>query len=364
MSEKQKFMIIDGNALVHRAFHALPPLSTKEGMLVNAVYGFTTVLMKALKELKPAYAAVTFDLPGPTFRDELYKEYKAQRIKQPDELYAQIPLIKEVVRAFGISVVEKQGFEADDVIATLSGKSQIPNPKSQIETIIVTGDMDTLQLVDEHTKVYGFRKGFSDTVIYDEAAVKERYGLVPSQMVAYKALRGDPSDNIPGVKGIGEKGAATLLQEFGSLEGVYKHVAECGMQNAECRISERILKLLKAYKQDALMGKKLVTLVRDVQIDVALEDCKVLPPDTKKLREVFEKFGFKNLIVRLEEGGKKAQGSLLSSSRHSEEPRGDEESHTANKGLGSLAKLGMTQKRAPRRARFYYCHFGLISTPV
>src|SRR3989338_4311506 len=168
MSEKQKFMIIDGNALVHRAFHALPPLSTKEGMLVNAVYGFTTVLMKALKELKPAYAAVTFDLPGPTFRDELYKEYKAQRIKQPDELYAQIPLIKEVVRAFGISVVEKQGFEADDVIATLSGKSQIPNPKSQIETIIVTGDMDTLQLVDEHTKVYGFRKGFSDTVIYDE----------------------------------------------------------------------------------------------------------------------------------------------------------------------------------------------------
>ena len=294
-------MIIDGNALVHRAFHALPPLSTKDGVLVNAVYGFTTVLMKALKELKPEYAAVAFDLKGGTFRNELYKEYKAQRIKQPQELYDQIPLIKEVVCAFGIPVVEKQGFEADDVIATLShGTWNMEH--GTVETIIVTGDMDALQLVDAHTKVYSFRKGFSDTVIYDEAAVKERYGITPAQMIDYKALRGDPSDNIPGVKGIGEKTATELLQRFGTLVEVYKKVDT---------ISGRVGELLKKYKNDAMLGKKLVTLVRDVDIGVSLEDCKVPVADNKKLREIFEKFGFKNLAARLDEVEKKQQGSLL-----------------------------------------------------
>lgn len=298
---KDRFMIIDGNALVHRAFHALPPLSTKEGMLVNAVYGFTTVLMKALKELQPAYAAVTFDLPGGTFRDELYKDYKAQRIKQPQELYDQLPLVKEVVRAFGIPVVEKQGFEADDVIATLC---QVPGIREQVlEKIIVTGDMDTLQLVDVQTKVYSFRKGFSDTVIYDETAVQERYGLKPNQIVDYKALRGDPSDNIPGVKGVGEKTATELLQQFGTLEEIYKNVQ---------KISGRVGELLQQHRAEALLGKKLVTLVRDIPVDVSLDDCKVLPPNKKQLREVFEKFGFKNLVARLDGEEKKEQGSLLS----------------------------------------------------
>src|SRR3989338_2195237 len=291
----QRFMIIDGNALVHRAFHALPPLSTKDGTLVNAVYGFTTVLMKALKELKPEYAAVAFDLPGGTFRDELYKEYKAQRVKQPQELYDQFPLVKEVVRAFGIPVVEKPGFEGDDIIATLATRSNLPAGKagvkgqvSGVDTIIVTGDMDALQLVDEHTKVYSFRKGFSDVVIYDEAAVKERYGLTPAQMIDYKSLRGDPSDNIPGVKGIGEKGATELLQRFGTLEKIYKTIDT---------ISGRVGELLKERKDDAMLGKKLVTLVHDVPIDVSLEDCKLQPHDNIKLREGFEKFGFKNLLA-------------------------------------------------------------------
>ncbi len=327
-------MIIDGNALVHRAFHALPPLSTKDGVLVNAVYGFTTVLMKALKELKPAYAAVTFDLKGGTFRNELYKEYKAQRIKQPQELYDQIPMIKEVVRAFGIPVVEKQGFEADDVIATLS--SQFTADSSQpVDTIIVTGDMDALQLVDEHTKVYSFRKGFSDTVIYDEAAVKERYGLTPAQMIDYKSLRGDPSDNIPGVRGIGEKTATELLQKFGTLEEVYRKVEECKIKNGKCKISDRVMQLLEEHKEDAMLGKKLVTLVRDVPLDVSRNDCKVFPADNKKLREVFEKFGFKNLVARLDKeevvapiavGVQTKQGSLLDKnpSPQSSPTRGEE----------------------------------------
>ncbi|MBI4135442.1 DNA polymerase I [Candidatus Uhrbacteria bacterium] len=303
---KPRFMIIDGNALLHRAFHALPPLSTKDGKLVNAVYGFTTVLMKALRELKPAYVAVTFDLPGPTFRDELYKEYKAQRVKQPQELYDQLPMIKEVVRAFNIPVVEKVGFEADDVIATLSRKLEIRNLK--LETIIVTGDMDTLQLVDEHTKVYSFRKGFSDTVIYDEAAVKEKYGLRPDQMVDYKSLRGDPSDNIPGVRGIGEKTASELLVEFGSVEKLYFALEHDNTETLEQKgVKRRIQDILRTHKKDALLGKQLVELKHEVPLTVKLADCKVKDPDTQKLRELFEGFEFKNLVKRLDEG----QGSKI-----------------------------------------------------
>src|SRR3989338_796992 len=314
---KERFMIIDGNALVHRAFHALPPLSTKDGKIVNAVYGFTTVLMKALKELKPEYAAVTFDLAAPTFRHKLYKEYKAQRIKQPQELYDQLPLVKEVVRAFDIPVVEKEGFEADDVIATLSRKSQIPSTKSQIETIIVTGDMDTLQLVDENTKIYSFRKGFSDTFIYDAQAVQERYGLTPEQMVDYKALRGDPSDNIPGVRGIGEKTAVELLKEFSSVEKLYKEIDKESVRAKTIR--PKVLELLKQYREDAMLGKKLVELVKDVPLSVSLKDCKLSEPDKNKLKEIFEKFEFRNLLARLEkkdvaaglQPAQKAQGSLL-----------------------------------------------------
>src|SRR3989338_9158154 len=291
----QRFMIIDGNALVHRAFHALPPLSTKDGTLVNAVYGFTTVLMKALKELKPEYAAVAFDLPGGTFRDELYKEYKAKRVKQPQELYDQLPLVKEIVRAFGIPVVEKPGFEADDVIATLARQAKglsltgAKDSPLEIETVIVTGDMDTLQLVDEHTKIYSFRKGFSDTVIYDEKAVQEKYGLRPDQMIDYKALRGDPSDNIPGVRGIGEKTAAELLQKFGTVENLYKEIERLSDEVIKDRgVKPGVLEALRKYKDDGVLGKKLVELKKDVEIKIKIEDCKVGKPDVEKLRELFE----------------------------------------------------------------------------
>ena len=295
MSVQQRFIIIDGNALVHRAFHALPPLSTKEGKLVNAVYGFTTVLLKALKELEPTHLAVTFDLPAPTFRHEMYKEYKATRVKQPQELYDQLPLIKDVVRAFKIPVVELAGYEADDLIATLSKKTEKEMPGA--EDIILTGDMDTLQLVDENTKVYGFRKGLSDLIIYDEKMVKERYGLVPKQLVDYKALRGDPSDNIPGVKGVGEKTATELIQKFGSLEKLYKAVEK---PSGEVEIKPRILELLKQYKADAVLGRALVELVDQIPLKLKVEDCIIQPPDLVKLKELFENFGFKTLLSRVE----------------------------------------------------------------
>jgi len=172
---KYTLVILDANALVHRSFHALPDFRTPKGELVNAVYGFTSILLKVLREFNPDYVAAAFDVAGPTFRDEEYKEYKAKRVKAPDELYAQIPKIKEVLNAFNISIYEKQGFEADDVIGTISTLIQRKQAYPKVETIIVSGDLDTLQLVNKYTKVYTMRKGLGDTIIYDEDAIKKRF---------------------------------------------------------------------------------------------------------------------------------------------------------------------------------------------
>lgn len=287
---KEKFVIIDGNALVHRAFHALPPtMSTKDGEIVNAVYGFTMILLKVIKDLEPNYMAVTFDLAAPTFRHKEYIEYKANRVKQVDELYQQFPRVKEVVKAFDIPIYEQEGFEADDVIATLVRDKAV----EKIQSIIVTGDMDTLQLVDENTEVYTMHKGISDTMVYDIKKVKERFdGLSPEQMVDYKALRGDPSDNIPGVKGIGEKGAISLLKKFKTLENLY--------QNLESnKISDRYRQLLADQKKEALMSKKLATMVDNVPIDFSLNNTKVKNFDTNKVIPLFQELEFKSLISKL-----------------------------------------------------------------
>jgi DNA polymerase-1 len=216
---KPKLIIIDGNALIHRSFHALPPtLRTKKGVLVNAVYGFTSFLLKALNEFHPEYVVLTLDKKGPTFRHEAYAEYKATRVKAPDELYEQIPLVKKIAEAFNIPIFELSGFEADDLIGTICAKTK--NEKN-LEKIIITGDLDTLQLIDAKTKVYTMSRGLTDSVLYGAEQVKARYNLTPEQIIDYKALRGDVSDNIPGVKGIGEKTASDLLVEFKNLDGVY-----------------------------------------------------------------------------------------------------------------------------------------------
>ncbi len=291
MSEKkEKFIIIDGNALLHRAWHALPPLKTKEGELVNAVYGFTSILIKVLKEIQPEYAAVTFDRREPTFRHEEYEEYKATRQKQPDELYDQIPRIKEVVEAFGMPIYEKVGFEADDLIGTICTLKSVD--RRDMDSVVVTGDLDTLQLVDDNTKVYTTRKGITDTVLYDEAAVFERYGFGPERLIDYKALRGDASDNIPGVPGIGEKTAVELIKEFGSLENIYKN-----LDNK--KIKDRVRKLLKENKEKAEMSKKLATIVTDVKINFNLKDAKLEELDTEKIVSLFQELGFKSLVNKL-----------------------------------------------------------------
>ncbi|MFA5248466.1 MAG: DNA polymerase I [Patescibacteria group bacterium] len=293
MSKKQeKLMIIDGNAIIHRSFHALPPtLRTKDGELVNAVYGFAAFLIKAWKELKPDYIVLTLDKKAPTFRHEKYAEYKATRVKAPDDLYKQIPLVKDVAKAFNLPIFEMAGFEADDLIGTIATVSN-----KSIEKIIVTGDMDTLQLVNDNTKVFAMGRGLSESVIYDAAKVRERFNIDPSQMIDYKALRGDPSDNIPGVKGIGEKTASGLLNEFKTLDGLYEN-----FQTSDFSISDRIKNLLTEHKDDAYLSQDLATIKLDVPLEFDLEKCRASDFDVNKVAEIFSELEFKTLLPRVQE---------------------------------------------------------------
>jgi DNA polymerase-1 len=293
MSEaSKKLVLVDANALMHRAYHALPPLTTKKGELVNAVYGFTSVLLKVIKELKPDYMICAFDVAGGTFRDKIYDDYKAGRIKPDQEFYDQIPKIKEVIKVLNIPILEKQGFEADDVIGSLAKQAS-----GKWKTIIVTGDLDTLQLIDKNTKVYTLRKGIKDTVIYDEKAVNERYGLKPNQIIDFKGLRGDPSDNIPGVEGIGEKGAIELLKNFGSIENLYKAIEE-GKDNG--LIKPKIKEKLIQQKDKALMSKELAAIKRDLDLGLNLEKCAWGNYDQERLNKLFQELEFYSLMDRVE----------------------------------------------------------------
>ncbi|MDO8669024.1 MAG: DNA polymerase I [Candidatus Buchananbacteria bacterium] len=288
---KQKLIIIDGNALVHRAFHALPPMTTKDGVMVNAVYGFTAILLKVLKDLKPDYIVATFDLKEKTFRHKEFEAYKAGRAKAPDELYQQIPLVKEVLESFNIPIFEKPGYEADDLIGTIAHLKTVDRP--DIETIILTGDQDTFQLIDDNTKVFSPHKGLGETILYDEQIIKEKFdGLTPDQLIDYKALRGDPSDNIPGVKGIGQKGAINLLNDFKTLENIYKNLDSK-------KISDRNQALLKEYKSDAFLSKRLATIIIDVPIKFKLNDCQLDGFDKNKVVKLFQSLNFKRLMTQL-----------------------------------------------------------------
>ncbi|MFZ4632020.1 MAG: DNA polymerase I [Patescibacteria group bacterium] len=291
---KPKLIIIDGNALIHRSFHALPPtLRTKKGVLVNAVYGFTSFLLKALNEFHPEYVVLTLDKKGPTFRHETYTEYKATRVKAPDELYEQIPLVKKVAEAFNIPIFELSGFEADDLIGTICEKT---NSEKNLEKIIITGDMDTLQLINNKTKVYTMSRGLSDSVLYGDEQVRARYNLNPDQIIDYKALRGDPSDNIPGVKGIGEKTASDLLVEFKTLDGVYKAVKE----NSD-KIRPRILELLKEHKDNAYLSQDLATIRLDAPLKFSLDDISFTSFKLDNVLSIFSEFEFKSLLPKVKD---------------------------------------------------------------
>ena len=309
----KKLLLIDANSLIHRSFHALPPLTTPKGEPINAVYGLSSILLKLLREHNPDYVAAAFDRPEATFRKEMYKEYKAHRPPTANELVSQLIEAHNTFEKFGIKVVEKAGFEADDVVGTLaekfsseggsasggkgspsigSGNSSSLSGVEELQIIIFSGDKDNLQLVDGNkVSVELLKTGVSKTMTYSEALFLQEYGFSPKQLVDYKALVGDTSDNIPGVTGIGPKGATDLIKEYGSVEKIYE---EIGL------ISKEVLrKKLEVGRESAFLSKKLAMIKRDVPLEIVLEDLKQHPLNKEELKTYFNELGFKSLVERL-----------------------------------------------------------------
>ncbi|MBE3585460.1 MAG: DNA polymerase I [Thermoanaerobacter sp.] len=281
--QENTLLVLDGNSLAHRAFHAIPHLATSQGLVTNAVYGFTNMLLKVIKELQPGLVAVCFDMGRVTFRHEQYGEYKAHRPATPDELRPQFPLIKEVLAAMNIPVLECEGYEADDLIGTLVSRAE----GEKIASIIVTGDQDSLQLVSPLTRVLLTRKGISELEEYTEGRVWERFGITPAQFPDYKGLVGDTSDNIPGVPGIGPKTARTLLKEYGSLEEIISRVDEL-----PARLRDKIC----PYREQALLSKQLATIERKVPLEIDVGALRWPGPDYNRLLALFSRLEFKTLI--------------------------------------------------------------------
>lgn len=267
--KKVRIVILDSHAILHRAYHALPDFSSSKGVPTGALYGVTTMLLKTIDELSPDYIIAARDLPGPTHRHEQFEHYKATRAETEDELVVQLQKAPELFEAFGVPVYSAPGYEADDAIGTIVHELK---GRDDVEVIIATGDMDALQLVSPQVQVFTLRKGLNDTVLYDADAVKERYGFGPEHIVDYKALRGDPSDNIPGVKGIGEKGGTELIQKFGSVEDLYKALDNSTEHLAKAGIKPRTIELLQTGRDHAFLSKDLATIKHDAPINFSLPD--------------------------------------------------------------------------------------------
>ncbi|MHB9032484.1 MAG: DNA polymerase I [Anaerolineae bacterium] len=303
MADTKRLMLIDGHALAYRAYHAINPLSSPSGEPTNAIFGFANTLLKAISDYSPDYIILTLDA-GRTFRHDMYAEYKATRVKMPDDLRVQVERIKDLAKALNIPVYIKDGFEADDLLGTLAKQAEA----ADLNTIIVTGDTDTFQLVSPMVQVLMPQGRSSDSILYDEEKIRERYGLEPSQLVDFKALKGDPSDNIPGVAGIGEKTASKLLTDYGSIDGIYEHLDEIK--------PERTRQALEKGSKNAIEGKKLVTIERHVP-DITLDkNNKWGDYDRQAVLSLLREFGFTSLVGRIP-GGKAEtplQGELFSTS--------------------------------------------------
>src|ERR671923_3021961 len=284
----ERLMLLDGYGLVYRGYFALPPLTTSKGDLVNGVFGFCSIVLRGFADLKPDYVAVSFDLPGPTFRHEQYADYKATRVKMPDDLRDQFPKVGEVVKALRIPVYEMPGYEADDVIGTITRQL---DGRGDLETTIVTVDLDMLQLVTPRVRLMTTRSGVENTVIYDVARIDERFGLRPDQMIDYKALKGDPTDNIPGVPGVGEKTAAKLIREFGGLDALYTRIDEV--------TPEKLREKLREHREQVLMGRELSRIVCDLPVEIDLEAARLGDYDRDTVVRLFREYEFRTLIERL-----------------------------------------------------------------
>ncbi len=299
-SEQKTIVLLDVHAIIHRAYHALPEFATSKGEPTGALYGLSTMLLKIISDVKPDYIIACYDLPKPTYRHEAYKDYKGGRAKTDDELISQIKKSSDIFKAFNIPMYSKEGFEADDMIGTIVEETR---KNKDVNVVIASGDMDTLQLVEgDKIRVYTLKKGIKDTIIYNEEAVLARYGFGPKLLPDYKGLRGDPSDNIIGIKGIGEKTATDLIKNFGSIEDIYKALKKNKKAFEDAGISPRIVGLLEEGEEEAKFSKMLGTIRRDAPIDF------VIPKktwkenlDTEKVISVWSDLEFRTLGARLKE---------------------------------------------------------------
>ncbi len=278
----KKTLLIDSNSLIYRAYHALPPLKN-EGQLLNAVYGFFLIFTKAIEDIEPDFVLTTFDRKEKTFRHEKFADYKAQRPDMPEDLVSQLPIIREGLKSFSVPCLDEKGYEADDIIATFSKKW-----KKETEIVILSGDRDLLQLVDDNVFVFSPGTGIKKMIKFDNQKIKEKYQISPKLFVDYKALRGDPSDNIPGIKGIGEKTAIYLVKKYGTVEDIFSSLDE---------IEENFRKKLEGKKDIAIQSKELVLLKDDLEIPISLEDAK-FDYDLNQVIDFFKKINFKSLILK------------------------------------------------------------------
>jgi DNA polymerase-1 len=284
---RETLLLVDGHNLVYRAFHAMPALSNSRGEMTNAAFGFTSMLFKALNDHHPDYAIAAFDPPGPTFRHGEFAEYKAQRKPPPPELVPQFTWSREIVATLGVPIVEVPTFEADDVIGTLS----LLATDAGLDVIILTGDLDVLQLVNEHVVVFASRRGLSDTIVYDLDKVRERYGFEPPRVVDFKALQGDASDNIPGIPGIGEKSALTLVQQYGTVEDIIAAIPAMPQG--------RVRKALEGHEEQALQSKSIATIATDLDIPLDLSQARLYHYDEQQVTNLFDRLEFRSLLTRL-----------------------------------------------------------------
>jgi len=309
--DRKILVLLDAHAILHRAFHALPDFTSPKGEPTGALYGFTAFLIKVIRELKPDYIAACYDLPEPTFRHVAYKNYKAGRAKMDDALAKQINRSRDILKNFNIPVYDAPGFEADDVLGTIVEK--VRSQKSEVKTIVASGDMDTLQLVSGNdVVVYTLRKGIQDTIVYNDKVVKERYGFGPKLVPDFKALKGDPSDNILGVPGIGDKTATELIVKYGNIENLYKK-----LKKGEVEAKPRILKLLKENEEEAEFSKTLAEIRKDAPVKFNLEDTEWKNGFSKNdVKKIFDDLGFRSLEARLfsseTESGKAEEVALKS----------------------------------------------------
>lgn len=333
VKNKKRLVLLDAHAIIHRAYHALPDFASSKGEPTGALYGLTTMILKIINDLNPDWIVAAYDLPKPTFRHDVYKEYKAGRAKADEELIMQLKRSRDLLAALSIPIYDKEGFEADDILGTIvdrieNQESRIANKENKIDIIIASGDMDTLQLVDnKKVQVYTLKKGIQDTILYDEDAVIKRFGFPPKLLPDYKGLRGDPSDNIIGIKGIGEVTASLLIQKFGTIENIYKTLEAGDEPFLEAGVKERIVKLLKENKEEAEFSKILASIRRDAPIDFKLpENSWAETIDLKAAEKIFFDFEFRTMGTRLKEALNGGKESRIANQELREEKSGEKQS--------------------------------------